>query len=395
MNGSQLRIPDAVERVALVAALLSLLGYGVDGSYEVPEQWHFGALAAAIAGLAAVFTHRAWAGGFTLIAALCVGLREHAIQGDHRASDVMLATNEAIGVLFSGGNPYQHVYLMTNPPGQPFGYPPGEIAFYSLAHLIGNNIFRVDLACGIIVLGIVAAFVPYCGTGITALGLSALGWSNDINFHLTDGSNDNAAALLVIAGFAALVWSASTPGRAGKALWWLSAVALGWAFAFKEYSAPIEFFIALYLWRKDPVRARHWLYALIGTAAFFTLPFLIWDPGALIHNVGGALITHTNIWGRNVWHDWVSFIPLSDMIAPLIPVLLLACIAVLVVVLWRHPARTFAEALLQGIAVVALTFVMARWTTVVYYVFLLPVSVSAIMLKLGAEVGSSEFEALP
>lgn len=385
MTALPLRSSDAVERVALAGALLPVIVYGVTNGYEAPNLEHFTALIAGIIGLTAVMLRRRWAGAFSLLAALCVALREHAAQADNRASDVMLTTNEAIGVLFRGDNPYAHTYAMTNPPGGLFGYPPGEIVFYSVVHVFGGNVFRVDLACGILCLGIIAAFVPFCGTGLAALAVSAIGFTNDINFHLTDGSNDNAAAFLVLVGFASLVWSPEIRGRAGAALWWISAVAIGWALAFKEYSAPIAFFVALYLWRTDAQRARGWLIAMLGTAAAFIVPFLIWNPGALIGNVGGALITHHNIWGRNIWHDWIAFIPNGALAAPFIPAITLLCVAALGTILWRHPARTINAALLQGIAVVTVTFLIARWTTIVYYCFLAPLVVSAVALKLGTE----------
>ena len=385
MTALPLRSSDAVERVALAGALLPVIVYGVTNGYEAPNVDHFTALIAGIVGLTAVIVRLPWSGAFTLLTVLCLSLREHAAQGDNRASDVMVTTNEAIGVLFSGGNPYAHTYAMTNPPGAVFAYPPGEIIFYSVAHLFGGNVFRVDLACGILCLGIVAAFVPFCGTGLAALAVSAIGFANDLNFHLTDGSNDNAAAFLVLLGFAALVWSPALKGRAGAALWWISAVAIGWALAFKEYSAPIAFFIGLYLWRSNPRRARGWLIAMLGTAAVFIVPFLIWNPAALIGNVGGALITHHNIWGRNVWHDWIALIPNGTFVAPFIPYITLLCVAALTIVLWRHPARSISAALLQGIAVVTVTFLMARWTTIVYYCFLAPLVVSAVALKLGSE----------
>jgi hypothetical protein len=385
MTALPLRSSDAVERVALAGALLPVFIYGIGGNYENPNWDHFTALIAAIVGLTAVILRREWGGAWTLLTVLCVSLREHAIQGDHRASDVLLSTNEAIGVLFGGGNPYTHTYAMTNPPGSPFGYPPGEIIFYSFAHLFGGNVFRVDLACSILGLGVIAAFVPFCGAGLASLAVSAIGFAGDLNFHLTDGSNDNAAAFLVLIGFAALVWSPSMKGRSGEALWWISAIAFGWALAFKEYSAPIVFFVALSLWRTDAKRARGWLTAMLGTGAAFIVPFLVWNPFAFIGNVGGALITHQYIWGRNVWHDWVGLIPNGTAIAPLVPFVMLLCVIALGVLLWRHPARTMSDALLQGLAVVAITFLMARWTTSVYYAFLAPLVVSAVALKLGSE----------
>jgi hypothetical protein len=385
MNAA-LRTSDAVDRVAMAGALLPLLVFGAGGDYERPEPAHFAALVAAIAGLAAVLTHRRWAGWFGLFAVLFVALRDHFVQGDHRASDVMLTTSEAVGVLFSGANPYAHVYQMTNPPGGLFGYPPGEIVFYALAHALHNDVLRTDLTCSILVLGIISALAPFCGPGLAALAISVIGWAPDVLFHLTDGSNDNAAAFLVTVGFAALVWSLSMSGRGAAALWWISAVAFGWSIAFKEYSGPIALFIALYLWRSDPARARGWITAAGATLAAFLVPFLIWNPGALIANVGGALVTHANIWGRNVWHDWISSLPNGGAVAPVIPAVTLAGVAALVAVLWRHRARTLAGAFLQGVVTVAALFVLARWTTSVYYQFLAPLAVVGVVMQLGTEL---------
>ena len=184
MSGSR-AVSEAVDRVALVATLLALLMYGIDGDYELPDPMHFLGIVLALAGLAAVVTRQTWAAPFTLFAALAAGLREHAIQGDHRSSDVMLTTNEAVGVLFGGANPYTHVYAMTNPPGGLFGYPPGEIIFYGLAHLFNQNIFRVDLTCGILLLGLIGALAPFCGTGLAAFGITAIGWSGFVTQRLT------------------------------------------------------------------------------------------------------------------------------------------------------------------------------------------------------------------
>ena len=389
MNAA-LRTSDAVDRVAMAAALLPLLAYGVGGDYEHPEWAHFTALIAAVVGLAAVLTKRRWAGAFALLTVLLVALHDHFVQGDHRASDVMLTTSEAVGVLFTGGNPYEHVYQMTNPPGAPFGYPPGEIIFYALAHFLRSDVLRTDLTCSIIVLGIIGAFAPVCGPGLAALGISVIGWAPDVLFHLTDGSNDNAAAFLVVIGFAALVWSLSFSGRSAAVLWWISALAFGWAVAFKEYSLPIAFFIALYLWRRDARSARGWMLAAAATFAAFAVPFLIWNPVALISNVGGALVTHHNIWGRNVWHDWVIGIPAGDAVAPLIPLITVIAVAALAVVLVRHRPPSLGGAFLQGAITVAALFIFARWTTSVYYQFLEPVAITGVIMMLGAELHAPE-----
>jgi len=377
---------DPVDRTALIAAALPLLIAGMGGNYEQPDIVHFAALIAGIAGLAGAIAHRRWAGLVILIAALGLGVYLRTLAGDNRASDVMLTTNEALGVLAGGNNPYTHAYAMTNPPGGLFGYPPGELAFYGLAHLLGANVFRVDMLAGILGLGLIASLAPLVGDGLAALAIAALAPAVDIIFHSTDGSNDTAASFLVLLGIVALAWSFATRGRLAQALWWTSAIAFGWVIAFKEYALPIAFFVALFLWRADAQRARGWIAVAAATAALFVLPFLAWNPPAFVANVGGALLVHQNVWGRNLWHDDLGFVPvIAEAIAPLIPAITLLAFAGTAVALWRRPAASLGAAFLQGCALVTVVFVLARWTTSVYYVFLAPLAMAGIALTLGAE----------
>jgi hypothetical protein len=373
------------DRVLLIAATLPLFVYGTAGEYERPDPVHFAALVAAVIALSAVATGQRWAGTFVLGAVLALGAYTRAMMSEQRASDVMVTTNEAVGVLFSGANPYTHVFLMTNPPGGPFGYPPGEILFYAFAHLLGGNVFRVDVACSIFSLGLIAALTPLAGDGLAAIALGVIAYDRDIMFHLVDGSNDNAAAFLVLAGVVALAWSLASRGRNAAVLWWVSAVAFGWSLAFKEYALPIALFVALFLWRRDARAAKPWIGAALGTAALFVLPFFAWNPIAFIANVGGALVLHSNVWGRNAWHDAVSFLPFAGVFTPYIPLVMLAVVLGLAAIFWRREAPSLGIAFMQGLALVAASFMLARWTTSVYYMFCLPVFMGGVVLAFGEQ----------
>jgi hypothetical protein len=386
MTGETPERLDPVDRIATIAAALPLLIVGAGGNYEVPDPAHFVVLIAAAVGIGGALLQRRWSGLVVLITALALGVYVRALVGDNRASDVMLTTNEALGVLGSGNNPYTHVYAMTNPPGGLLGYPPGELAFYGLAHLLGANVFRVDMLVGIMGLGLLASLAPLIGEGLAALAISPLAAAVDVVFHSNDGSNDTAASFLTLAGIVALAWSFAASGRIARgALWFTSAVAFGWVVAFKEYALPIAFFVALFLWRADARRARGWIVVAVLTVAAFVLPFLVWNPVAFVSNVGGALLVHQNIWGRNVWHDVLILEPGEAGIAPLIPALTLFAFAGAAVALWRRPARSLGAAFLGGCALVALVFVLARWTSSVYYVYLTPLVMAGVTLTLAAE----------
>jgi hypothetical protein len=381
---------DPVERTALIAAALPLLIVGIGGDYEQPDIIHFLALIAGCAGVAGAIARRRWAGIVVLTAVLVLAVYMRALSGDNRASDVMLTTNEALHVLAGGNNPYTHTYAMTNPPGGLLGYPPGELAFYGLAHLLGANVFRVDMFAGILGLGLIAALAPLVGEGLAALAIGTLAVAEGVIFHSTDGSNDTAASFLVLVGVVALAWSLATRGRSAQILWWTSAVAFGWVIAFKEYALPIAVFVALYLWRADARRARGWIVVATATLAAFVLPFLAWNPVAFVSNVGGALLVHENIWGRNLWHDDLGYLPAATTaLAPEIPVITLLAFAGAAVAFWRRPAANLGAAFLQGCALVAIVFVLARWTTSTYYVFLAPLAMAGVALTLGAERAAS------
>lgn len=377
---------DPIDRVATIAAGLPLLIVGAGGNYEVPDPVHFVVLIAAFTGIAGALVHKRWAGLVVLLTALAIGVYARALAGDNHASDVMQATNEALSTLASGNNPYAHHYLHTNPPGSVFGYPPGELAFYGLARLLHANLLRVDMVAGILGLGLIASLAPLVGDGLAALAVGTLSASVDVIFHSTDGSNDTAASFLVLIGIVMLAWSFATTGpRARAALWWTSAVAFGWVVAFKEYALPIAVFVALFLWRADARRARGWIAVALASAALFVLPFLLWNPVAFVSNVGGALLTHHDIWGRNVWHDVLILEPGEIAIAPLIPALALFASIGAAVWLWRRPATSLGAAFLQGCALVAFVFFVSRWTTSVYYIFLMPLAMAGAALTLGEE----------
>jgi len=382
-------------RVALIAAALPLIFFGIGGDYANPDPLHFWCLIAGGTGLGGALARKRWAGPLVIGALLVLGTLARTRAVDFAGSDVLPATDEAVRVLLGGENPYAHFYTSTIPPGAVFAYPPGEIAYYGLAHLCGVPIARVEHLAAILVLLAIVALAPLAGEGLAALALGIVAASGDLVVRTGDGSNDTSASLLVIAAAVALAWSLASRGRPARALWFASAIGFGWALAFKAYTLPIVVFVALFLWRRDAPAARAWLTALIITVAAFCVPFLVWNPAGFIRNVGGAYLYHPSAYGRNLWRDAVSAWPaLAGALQPLIPLITpLAGLAV-ASLLWRRPARTFGTAFLHGCAVVATLFVFARWTTSVYWVFLAPLGAAGVALAAGAVPPLGERERL-
>jgi len=382
-------------RVALIAAALPLVFFGIGGDYANPDPLHFWLLIAGAAGLGGALARARWAGPLVIGALLVLGTIARLRAVDFPGSDVLRATDEAETVLFSGADPYTHYFTSTIPPGSVFAYPPGELAFYAIAHLAGVPIGAVEHISAILVMLAIVALVPLAGEGIVALALGIVAASGELIVRTGDGSNDTSASLLVLAALAMLAWSLATRGRIARVLWFLSAFAFGWSIAFKEYALPIAAFVALFVWRSDARRARGWLGTVAGTVAVFVVPFLAWNPAGFIANVGGAYTFHPEAYGRNVWRDAISAWPaIAAAAQPLIPFITPLAVLIVATVLWRRPGRTLGAAFLQGCAVVGAVFVFARWTTSVYWVFLAPAIASGVTLAIGARLPLGERERL-
>ncbi|MBI2325693.1 MAG: hypothetical protein HYU87_12140, partial [Chloroflexi bacterium] len=229
-----------------------------------------------------------------------------------QGSDVLRATAEAIDVLMNGRNPYDHVMLSTEPIGSPFVYPPGEFLFYLLPYRGGIEIGRIETWAGIVTIAVLVVAGARVGTGRAALVAMLYAVWGIAAFRTTDGGNDVAAALLVVVGFVALAFT-SLPHPRGRIAFAVSAVALGWALAFKQ--------LALLIW---PFALRHlattgapWRRYLAisgGVAAGLTLPFLLWSPGAFLSQQLQALTFHDRVWGANLLNTLAQWWPVDDIV---------------------------------------------------------------------------------
>jgi len=134
---------------------------------------------------------------------------------NHRASDVLDVTGEAVRQVFVGLNPYGHGYLISRPPGAPFPYGPIALLWYSPA--IGDpRELELFISCAILVLFAVRG---------RPIGLAAYAMAPTVILTAADGSNDTSAGLLLLI---ALVVAAKRPALGGA----LMALAVG----FKPYA---------------------------------------------------------------------------------------------------------------------------------------------------------------
>ena len=379
---------SARDRVACVAALLALLLYGITGDYERPDPAHLVTLLVAAVCLPAALAGRRWAGYGAVACALMAGFYERLATSPWNGSDVMVAIDEALRVWQSGADPYAHVFTQTNPPGEPFPYPPGALVFYALGKLTTGTIFGIDRWMGMLELVLLGLLLPIVGVAFAALILTLAALAAPLITHPAGGSNDTALATLLILAIVLMAWSyALREGLAARVLWWCSAAFFGWAIAFKESGALVFLPILLYVARDDGAPWRAWkdyAVASLGPAAALTLGFALWDVPGFWRNAVLGLLTHSNIWGRNVWGLLTSIAPdARDAVAPFTPPVMIAGVVLVGVLCWRRPPRTFGGAVLQGCAMLGTLFILSRWTTAVYYEEVAPIVLAGVALALG------------
>jgi hypothetical protein len=282
-------------------------------------------------------------------------------------SDVLRATQEAIGNLLRGMNPYAVPLTSTIPPGSPLVYPPGELAWYLPAHLLFGDITRVDTWAGILTTAAIAAVGLRAGWDRVALPAMLYATWGIGAFRAIDGSNDVSAAFMVVLGLALLAF-ADRGTRTGRVCFVLSAIALGWAVAFKQFAIVVLPLVVRHL----GVAGRDWrryLLISLGTVAVFVLPFLLWDPRAFLGQQVATLTFHTEVWGANLPSLLQQYIDVTA----LLPLFFLAEIVVTIAALGlalRARIPTIGVAALAGCGVILIALLLARWTTQPYYAYL-------------------------
>ena len=292
-------------------------------------------------------------------------------------SDVHRATEEALLNLQHGLNPYTVPLTSTIPPGSPLVYPPGELLWYLPAHALFHDITRMDTLAGIlttVVISVVGLRVGWDRVALPAVLYATWGIGA---FRAVDGSNDVSAAFVVVLALALLVF-ADGDSRFGRLAFVLSAVALGWAVAFKQFAVVILPLVLRHL----AVAGRGWrTYALISLATIWVLvvPFLVWAPGAFISQQLATLTFHTEVWGANIPAVLNEYVDITGWLPIFFAAEILLTVMILVLLLRARPA-TIGIATFAGCGVILVALLLARWTTQPYYAYLGGVAAMALAL---------------
>ncbi len=300
------------------------------------------------------------------------------------ASDVIPATAEAIGTLLRGENPYTHVMQVTIPVGSPLVYPPGEFLFYTPTFLLGGDISRVETWTGILTVAVLALAGFRVGHGAAALPAMLYATWGIAAFRTVDGGNDVSAAFLVVVALVALAFASSSDRATRAGAFALSALALGWALAFKQFAVLVFPLVLRHLAVSGAPWKRYGA-AAAAVAAAFIVPFLLWAPGPFLAQQVQALTFHDTVWGANLPH----LLSRSIDVAPLLPAFFLLEIGLTAAALTMAilaPDPSLGRAAIYAAGVVSLPLLLARWTTQSYYVYAATIAAAGIAL-LGVRVG--------
>jgi hypothetical protein len=314
-------------------------------------------------------------GWFTLTYVVIVGIANRLIRDSMLfVSDVIDATREALGVLFSGHNPYLHTFVTTRPPYSPFPYLPGELLFYGIPYALFHSIDSFDRIIGIATVFLIAALAPIIGTGRASLCAALYGTFGLAASTAVDGTNDGGLAFLLVAAGVLLAWSEFTRTRTWSPLIASGCLVAGsaffaWALLFKALSWPFLPFVAVYLFRTDPAAARRFLITIGVLCVVTAAPFLLSSPGGFIMNVYQGFVFHGYFYGMNLWTALVNSGITADPRWPIVSYSYAVIVPCLFVELLAYPSRSLGGAFLRGTAVIVTALLLAHFSTSSYYTF--------------------------
>lgn len=297
-------------------------------------------------------------------------------------SDVLLATREWLNVFLHGGNPYDHFYLDTKPPGSVVPYPPLQhylhLPGYLIAGLTGIRFTQVALAVAVI--GIFAALARKVSwtVGLPTMAAYAA-MPNLINLSVDAGNDTGTGAVLLVAVLG-VAWAASRSFDAAG----MNAAGLGLAAALatKQSTLLVVMFLVLFLVRSvGPRRLVRPMLAGAGLLLAISLPFLLMDPGAYLHGLTNTGFKE-HAYGWNVWILASSLgLDIPDARAALLGNAVATIAAVVVLAPLRY--RSVAEATMAGTIATLVAFLTAYWTGYTYFGLIAPIVLVQPLLYVG------------
>lgn len=306
--------------------------------------------------------------------------------GGVAASDVGAAINEAIGVWLGGGNPYDHVYTQTRPPGQPMPYPPGALLVHLPGHLLAGlaGVQWTQFAFAAAAIGLLgwAALAGPMHVALPAMTLYA--GAPNLALLATDGSNDTVTGTLLLA---AVLAAAAVRDRRDARMLVVGGILVGLAMSTKQLALPIALALGVVVMRRfgTDALARYAGSAAILLAAL-AIPFLVAGPLEFLRGLTSFLGVHDDIYGWNVW-AMVQGLGVTPPDREAAAGLAVALTAVVLATLALLPLRSVAAATLAGVIATVVILFAARWTTYAYFALVLPPLLAVPILAAGWSPG--------
>lgn len=352
-----------------LAALAVALFWAIEGiDVNAPQIERVGILLSAIVlgwwQLRGARTAAAWTAYLAVLVAISERLRRVPLEN---GSDVLKATSESLAIVASGGNPYASFLHSTNPPGSPFVYPPGELAWYAIPQWLFGDLTRVDTWAGVLIVAAIA--IAGFRIGFDAVALPSMlyaGWGI-AGYRAIDGSNDVSASALVVFACVALAF-ATGDGPWARRAFVASAGLFGWAIAFKQFSLLVLPPVARHLATSGASWRRYTAVAL-SVATAFVLPFFLRDPGAFLQAQIQAITFHDEIWGTNLLNTLKQFGDPTALVPLFVALETVGTGVLVVLVVTRWDAPSLGAAVLVGAGLVLVPLLFAKWTTQPYYAY--------------------------
>lgn len=291
---------------------------------------------------------------------------------ENYASDVLLAIHDWIGYFLAGKNIYKELIYV--PTGLiPFAYMPFSIFWYLPARILAIDLRFFEM--------LISALVPIeiflygkivknwkilpllCVVAITPflLDLSA------------DGSNDNSAIFILLLSVIFFVYAKL---KKNKLFAILSAVILGLALSFKQYTFFYLFFFIPFLIQNKkflPISSKKYFLFIFLSFAIITLPFVVTAPYGFYKNFSHLEIADfRSTWGWNIW------VLLKDVFKVQLTSYQMWIVRTPLVLLTLFSFIRFFKidkyhkVFIATSITMLIYLILSRWTTYAYFTFLIP-----------------------
>jgi hypothetical protein len=312
-------------------------------------------------------TGRVW-----IAAAFCIAagvVLRWSIFAQTGGSDALHSVDEALRTLFGGGNPYDHFYLTTDPPGGVMPYPPAQLLLHLPGWLAGGyeGTRLTEFAAAVVGMAALAWLALRFAPAVGLVGLAVYSGLPNLIQLTGDGSNDTSAGVVVLLAILVVGWAArrAFAGRSAIA----AGSAVGLVLATKQSALLFAIALSIYVLATHRPALGRYLGGIAGALVVVSIPFLLLGPLAYVHGVV-TIPGHNSTYG---WNFWILFAELHWPVAdpPTVSAINFVLTAVAMLAVATLCARGLGAAVVGGVVATLVALVTAQWTTPAYFALVL------------------------